>query len=297
MRLEQFYYFVKIADLHSFSAASNELFVSQQALSTSIKNLEENFHTELFIRTPRGVVLSSEGEFFYKHAVKILEIYEHVYNHFLREPANSDSFSVALNANVKTFYFPKIISYFLKEYPTCKINYLITDNDQIIDNILEHKANIGVLPVLKVEKQIQTTFPNTIKFIPLSYTHYDLLTSIHSPLAELKSISMSTIIKYPVILNTASDSTLFTQLFSMYSNNVELIYTDSFSLQRQMVEDNLGNMLSLQSSPCPSNQFCKIPITNDISVCVGFVYSTELPLTTFQELYIEKAKNLIAKQH
>ena len=42
MRIEQFYYFVKIADLHSFSAASNELFVSQQALSTSIKNLEED---------------------------------------------------------------------------------------------------------------------------------------------------------------------------------------------------------------------------------------------------------------
>lgn len=297
MRIEQFYYFVKIADLHSFSAASNELFVSQQALSTSIKNLEEDFQTDLFIRTPRGVVLSSEGEYFYKHAVKMLEIYEQIYNHFLRKPTNSDSFSVALNVNVKTFYFSKIISYFLKEYPTCNINYIITKNEDIVDNILNQKVDLGVLPVLKIEKEIQTTFSDTIKFIPLSYTHYYLLTSIHSPLAELKSISMSTIVKYPIILNTTSDSTLFTQLFSLYSNNANLIYADSFTLQRQLVEDNLGNMLFLKSDPCPSDKFCKIPITNDISVCVGFLYSTEHPLTTFQELYIEKAKNLIAKQH
>lgn len=114
MRLEQFYYFVKIADLHSFSAASADLFVSQQALSTSIKNLEEDFQTELFIRTPRGVVLSAEGKYFYDHAREILKLYEEVYNHFLRQPTDSDSFNVALNPNVKTFYFSKIISYFLK---------------------------------------------------------------------------------------------------------------------------------------------------------------------------------------
>ena len=108
---------------------------------------------------------------------------------------------------------------------------------------------------------------------------------------------MSTIVKYPIVLNTTSDSSLFTKLFSLYSDNADIIYADSYTLQRQMVEDNLGNMLYLQSDPCPSDQFCKIPITNDIAVCVGFLYSTTRPLTTFQELYIEKAKNLIAKQH
>lgn len=64
MRLEQFYYFVKIADLHSFSAASADLFVSQQALSTSIKNLEEDFQTELFIRTPKGGCFICERKIF-----------------------------------------------------------------------------------------------------------------------------------------------------------------------------------------------------------------------------------------
>lgn len=297
MRLEQFYYFVKIADLNSFSAASAELFVSQQALSTSIKNLEDDFKTELFIRSPRGVTLSEDGKYFYDHAVKILAIYEQLYNHFLRQPTISDSFTVGLNSNVKNFYFPKVISYFLKEYPNCKINYSLMNNEDIVEAIQNNIIEIGVLPVLKIENHLQFTFPDEISFIPLRYTHYSLLTSINSPLANFKSISMSTIVKYPVILNTSSDSSLFTKLFSHYSENTQIIYADSLTLQRQMVEDDLGNMLFLQSDPCPSNQFCKIPITNDISVCVGFLYSNAHPLTTFQNLYIEKSKNLVAKSH
>lgn len=295
MRLEQFYYFVKIADLHSFSAASADLFVSQQALSTSIKNLEEDFRTELFIRTPRGVVLSEDGKFFYDRAVEILSISEQIYRHFLYEPATSDSFNVALNANVKTFYFPRIISYFLKEYPLVKINYMITPNENIIDTVLQGRATFGVLPVLRLEKEFPFTLPPEINFIPLIYTHYALLTSIDSPLANFKSISISTIVKYPIILNTSTDSSLFAQAFSHYSDSANIFYADSFTLQRQMVEDNLGNMLFLQSDPSPSERFCKIPITNDIAVCVGFLHNSTTPLSSFQQFFVEKSKNLIAK--
>lgn len=295
MRFEQFFYFVKVADLHSFSAASNELFVSQQALSTSIKNLEKDFKTQLFIRTPRGVVLSEEGKYFYNHAREILRLYEEVYNHYLRAPSESDAFNVALNANVKNFYFSKIISYFLKEYPTVKINYVITENSHIVDSVLAGNVTLGALPILRIEKDYLTTFPDTLTFFPLNYTKYALLTSVDSPLANFKSLSMATIIKHPLIVNTSADADLFIQLLRHYSENTQIIQADSFSLQRQMVEDNLGNMLFLQSQPCPSNKYCKIPITNDFSICVGFLYSNTQPLTTFQKLYIEKAKNLIEK--
>lgn len=39
MRIEHLYYFVKAAERQSLTVAASELFVSQQALSTAIKNL------------------------------------------------------------------------------------------------------------------------------------------------------------------------------------------------------------------------------------------------------------------
>ena len=63
-------YFIKVADKQSLSYAAEELFISQQALSTSIKNLETEFKTKLFIRTPRGMSLSEDGNIFMKKRQK-----------------------------------------------------------------------------------------------------------------------------------------------------------------------------------------------------------------------------------
>lgn len=115
MRLEQLAYFVKIADTHSLTAASTELFISQQALSTSIKNLESEFHTQFFVRTPRGMALSNDGKYFYETAVQILDLSKKLYSHFSPDDMPSPgSLRIALNKKNKNHFFPKIISWFIK---------------------------------------------------------------------------------------------------------------------------------------------------------------------------------------
>ncbi|MDO4280122.1 MAG: LysR family transcriptional regulator [Peptococcaceae bacterium] len=297
MRLEQLYYFSKIADLHSFTAASEELFISQQALSTSMKKLEKEFQTALFIRTPRGVSLTEDGQYFYERVAKIMALHEEIYNHFLRQIEAPDSLSVALNANIKRYYFPKIISHFLKNYPDNPINYISAKNNDVIDLVLNKEATFGVLPVLRADNSSLTELPEELTFLPLSSTHYCLLTDAKSPLAGYKSLSMSTIIKYPIILNASSESTLFSQLIAFYDEKAPVIHVDSIPLQEQMVEDDLGNMLYLESQATPSDKFVKILISNNISVCVGFIYRSDLDFSPLQRIYLEKAKNLIAKFH
>lgn len=299
MRFEQLYYFVKIADLHSFSAASSYLFVSQQALSTSIKNLEKKFQTQLFIRTPRGVVLSEEGQYFYEIARNMLSLYEELHYHFLIEPEHlkkEESLSIALNKSNKMFYFNKIISYFYKTFPSCHINYLIRKNDDIIDCILEKEADLGVLPVLSVDNQLQVEIPESLKFIPFHKSRFALLTNIDSPLAKFKSISMSTIIKHPLIMNDFSlnGDNLFKNILSCFSESPNIITADSYPLLTQLIEDNVGHTLTPEDYPSPSPQCVKIPISDNILFLVGFLYPNA-PLTEFQKLYIDKSINLIEK--
>lgn len=64
MTLQQLIYIVKIADTKSLNKAAAELFVSQPALSSTLKDLEDEIHLELFIRNNRGIVITSEGEEF-----------------------------------------------------------------------------------------------------------------------------------------------------------------------------------------------------------------------------------------
>lgn len=66
MELRQLKYFLSVADNRSFVGAANELFISRQAVSKAIGQLEEELNTELFMRDTSGAFLSPAGLFFYE---------------------------------------------------------------------------------------------------------------------------------------------------------------------------------------------------------------------------------------
>jgi LysR family transcriptional regulator, nitrogen assimilation regulatory protein len=72
MELRQLRYFVKIADMGSMSRASKALHISQPSLSHQMAQLEDELGKPLFTRIPSGVLMTAEGEAFYRQALQIL---------------------------------------------------------------------------------------------------------------------------------------------------------------------------------------------------------------------------------
>ena len=62
VKLELYRVFQEVARMGNISAAAQNLFISQSAVSQSIKQLEEQLQVRLFSRSTRGVVLTSEGK-------------------------------------------------------------------------------------------------------------------------------------------------------------------------------------------------------------------------------------------
>ena len=73
MDLKQLTYFVRVADLGSYSKASEALSVSQPFISKQVRQLEVEFGAHFFRRTGRGITLTAEGEMFLARARSILE--------------------------------------------------------------------------------------------------------------------------------------------------------------------------------------------------------------------------------
>jgi DNA-binding transcriptional LysR family regulator len=61
MELRQLRYFVEIADRGSFTKAAETLAIAQPALTAQIQKLEAEFKAQLFVRTPRGIILTEVG--------------------------------------------------------------------------------------------------------------------------------------------------------------------------------------------------------------------------------------------
>jgi len=76
MNLKQLEYFVRVAELGSFSKASVVLGVAQPALSRQVRLLETDLRQSLLLRTGRGVTLTEAGKRLFEHSVGILQLVE-----------------------------------------------------------------------------------------------------------------------------------------------------------------------------------------------------------------------------
>ncbi|MCK8647066.1 LysR family transcriptional regulator [Mycobacterium colombiense] len=73
MELRHLEYFLAVADTRSFTAAAKRLHVVQSGVSATIKALERELDTELFVRSAAGVALSPAGEALRPHARATLD--------------------------------------------------------------------------------------------------------------------------------------------------------------------------------------------------------------------------------
>lgn len=78
MNLKQLEYFVRVAELGSFSRAALILNIAQPALSRQVRLLETDLHVTLLMRNGRGVVLTEAGKRLFDHSIGILQLMSRV---------------------------------------------------------------------------------------------------------------------------------------------------------------------------------------------------------------------------
>jgi DNA-binding transcriptional LysR family regulator len=87
--LTQIRTFVTVAETGNLGRAARALRIAQPALSRQIRSLEDELGAALFVRTPRGMTLSTSGEAFLPHARTILASVEAAARSVGRRPATS----------------------------------------------------------------------------------------------------------------------------------------------------------------------------------------------------------------
>ncbi|RUM60675.1 MAG: LysR family transcriptional regulator [Persephonella sp.] len=138
--------FKVVADVKSFSKASELLFLTQPTITQQIKKIENYLGITLFKRDKSGVYLTKEGERFYKYVEKILEDYQILEKEIisLKQKKNQTLF-IGASSTIGEYLLPPILAKFLKGKDYIKTNLFIGNSKEVEEGVLSKTFYIGLI--------------------------------------------------------------------------------------------------------------------------------------------------------
>ena len=114
--------FYHVAKTLSFSEASKELFISQSAVSQSIKVLEKRLGQKLFIRSTKRVRLTKEGEILFSHVEPAINLISLGENRILESKSlNGGQLRIGASDTICRYYLKPALKEFHNRYPNVHI--------------------------------------------------------------------------------------------------------------------------------------------------------------------------------
>lgn len=134
------------AECKSITIAAEKLFISQPAVSQTIKQLEEALNCALFLRTAKGVKLTAEGEVLYKHASEGVAAFSDGERR-LTAMLRLDAGEIRIGASDMTLEFCLLpyLEMFHKKYSNVKISITNNSTPQTLELLKQNKIDFAAV--------------------------------------------------------------------------------------------------------------------------------------------------------
>ncbi|MCR5768371.1 MAG: LysR family transcriptional regulator, partial [Lachnospiraceae bacterium] len=144
MNINQLRYALTVAASGSMHEASTRLYISQPALSASIRELEEELGIRIFDRTNKGISVTAEGNEFLTYAKKAVSQYETVEDKYIGKRRDVETFSVSTqHYNFAIRSFTEVIRQFEPDKFAFSIHE--TRTRKVLENVRDLKSEVGIV--------------------------------------------------------------------------------------------------------------------------------------------------------
>lgn len=151
-----------VAEKESISLASQVLFISQSAVSQSIKLLESALGLSLFRRTPKGVTLTNEGKLLYEYARPAIDLLEAAEEKLfaVKDLSKGELKIGASDTLTKHLLLPRLEE-FSKSYPEIKLRIVNRTTLEAVELLKSGRLDIAFvnLPLTNSELRVESVFP------------------------------------------------------------------------------------------------------------------------------------------
>ena len=144
--IHQLEIFAKVAELKNFSKAAQEMYLTQPTISQHVSSLENYLGIKLFDRMGKEVALTKAGEILYRYAKQITALRgeaQQALDHFRGK--KSGHLTLGASTIPGEYILPSLLGKFKREYPSISVTLRIGDTEEIIDELLTSKIELGII--------------------------------------------------------------------------------------------------------------------------------------------------------
>lgn len=291
MTLTQLQYAVAIADTKSMNKAANDLFVSQPALSAAVKDLEDELATQIFIRTNKGIVVTTEGEEFLRYARQMVELGNLVEERFVNKTITKKKFSVSMQ------HYSFAVEAFIElakgfEVGEYELAVHETKTHEVIDNVKTYRSEIGVLYINEFNKKVMQKIldENDLEFIPMYDCGISVFLSKNHPLANNDIIEMDELADYPCLSFEQGDKNSFYFAEEVFSNlsYKQIIKADDRATMLNLMTGLNGYTLcsGIICQDLNGGIYTSVPLNTNEVMTIGYIKRKNIPLSLLGQQYI-----------
>ena len=171
--LSSYRIFYTVANTGNISKAAKELYISQPAISKSIKKLEESVRCKLFSRSSRGVVLTDEGKLLYEHVSEAFETLTMGEEKLKRSiELGVGHLKIGVSSTLCKYLLLPYLKEFIRQNPHISISISCQSTNDTLKLLEDNKIDIGLIGKPENLKNIHFDFLEEIEDIFVAAKDY-----------------------------------------------------------------------------------------------------------------------------
>jgi len=172
--LNQLHVFHKVFETKSITKASEQLFMTQPAVSIQLKNFQQQFNTPLYEHQGRGIVITEFGRQIAKtvasfmNNIEELEVLSAAYENLLK-----GKLKIAA-ASTGKYVIPYFLTDFLNAHPGIDLALNVTNKSLVVDSLVNNEIDFAVISTLpdKLEVNEELLIENKLFLVGASNTDF-----------------------------------------------------------------------------------------------------------------------------
>jgi len=301
MTIKQLRYAAAVAETGNITEAAKKLFIAQPSLTASIKELENEFHITLFVRSRKGMELTFEGERFLGYARQILEQADYIEDKYTGKGTGKVRFFVSSQ------HYSFVVEAFvelLKKYGGDKYEFHMreTQTYDIIEDVSRLRSEIGILYLNSFNEAIikKTLHDNNLYFEPLFRAKPHVFIGKDSPLKDREYLTLEDLKPYPRLSYEQGSHNSFyfsEEILSEVECDRELIVCDRATLFNFLVGLNGYTICSgVISEELNGPNIIAKPLKADGHMEIGYILPASFPPSQMTANFIEILKTICTKE-